>query len=93
MSLIVLIVTIIVIIILAVVVILILSKNNPIGRTREAKFKDDTLSLKDDLALTIAKEYTNAGGQRDEKINALSYADIKIILQVLQWIITENLLY
>ena len=76
-SLIVLIVTIIVIIILAAAVILTLSKNNPIESAREAKFKEDVRSFKDDLSLTIAKEYTNAGGQRDEKINASSYADMK----------------
>ena len=76
-SLIVLIVTIIVIIILAAAVILTLSKNNPIGSAREAKFKEDIRSFQDDLSLTIAKEYTNAGGQRDEKINASSFADMK----------------
>ena len=76
-SLIVLIVTIIVIIILAAAVILTLSKNNPVESAREAKFKEDVRSFQDDLALSIAKEYTNAGGQRDNKINASSYDDIK----------------
>ena len=76
-SLIVLIVTIIVIIILASAVILTLSKNNPIGSAREAKFKEDIRSFQDDLSLTIAKEYTNAGGKKKEKINASSYADMK----------------
>lgn len=76
-SLIVLIVTIIVIIILAAAVILTLSKNNPVESAREAKFKEDVRSFQDDLALIIAKEYTNAGGQRDNKINASSYDDIK----------------
>lgn len=76
-SLIILIVTIIVIIILAAAVILTLSKNNPIERAREAKFKEDIRSFQDELALTIAKEYTNAGGQRDKKINASTYNEIK----------------
>ena len=45
-SLIVLIVTIIVIIILAAAVILTLSKNNPVGSAKEAKFKEDIRSFK-----------------------------------------------
>ena len=68
-SLIVLIVTIIVIIILA-AVILTISKNNPVESAREATFKEDVRSFQDELALTIAKEYTNKQGQRDTKINA-----------------------
>ena len=52
-SLIVLIVTIIVIIILAAAVILTLSKNNPIESAREAKFKEDVRSFKDDLMAEI----------------------------------------
>ena len=72
-SLIVLIVTIIVIIILAAVVILTLSKNNPIESAKEATFKEDVRTLQDELALYIAKDYTNKAGQRDEKINADKY--------------------
>lgn len=69
-SLIVLIVTIIVIIILAAAVILTISKNNPVESAREATFKEDIRSFQDELALTVAKEYTNKQGQRDTKINA-----------------------
>ena len=69
-SLIVLIVTIIVIIILAAAVILTISKNNPVESAREATFKEDVRSFQDELALTIAKEYTDKQGQRDTKINA-----------------------
>ena len=69
-SLIVLIVTIIVIIILAAAVILTISKNNPVESAREATFKEDVRSFQDELALTVAKEYTDKQGQRDTKINA-----------------------
>ena len=69
-SLIVLIVTIIVIIILAAAVILTISKNNPVESAREATFKEDVRAFQDELALTVAKEYTNKQGQRDTKINA-----------------------
>lgn len=69
-SLIVLIVTIIVIIILAAAVILTISKNNPVGSAREATFKEDVRSFQDELALTVAKEYTDKQGKRDTKINA-----------------------
>ena len=58
-SLIVLIVTIIVIIILAAAVILTISKNNPVESAREATFKEDVRSFQDELALTVAKEYTD----------------------------------
>ena len=67
------IVTIIVIIILAAVVILTLSKNNPIESAKEATFKEDVRTLQDELAMYIAKDYTNKAGQRDEKINADKY--------------------
>ena len=69
-SLIVLIITIIVVIILAAVVILTISKNNPVESAKEATFKEDVKSFQDDLALTVAKEYTDNQGQRDTKINA-----------------------
>lgn len=69
-SLIVLIVTIIVIIILAAAVILTISKNNPVESAREATFKEDVRSFQDELALTVAKEYTDKQGKRDTKINA-----------------------
>ena len=72
-SLIVLIVTIIVIIILAAVVILTLSKNNPIESAKEATFKEDVRTIQDELAMYIAKDYTNKAGQRDNKINADKY--------------------
>ena len=72
-SLIVLIVTIIVIIILAAVVILTLSKNNPIESAKEASFKEDVRTFQDELAMYIAKDYTNKGGQRDYKITATNY--------------------
>ena len=71
------IVTIIVIIILAAVVILTLSKNNPIESAKEATFKEDARIFQDELAMYIAKDYTTKAGQRDEKISATSYDDIK----------------
>ena len=67
-SLIVLIVTIIVIIILAAAVILTITKNNPVDSAKEAKFKEDVKAFQDDLALTVAKEYNDKQGQRDQKI-------------------------
>ena len=69
-SLIVLIITIIVVIILAAVVILTITKNNPVSSAKEAAFKEDVRIFQDDLALTVAKEYTDKQGQRDTKINA-----------------------
>ena len=68
-SLIVLIITIIVIIILAAVVILTITKNNPVESAKEATFKEDVKAFQDDLALTVAKEYTDKQGQRDQKIS------------------------
>ena len=73
-SLIVLIITIVVVIILAAVVILTINKNNPVGSAKEATFKEDVKSFQDDLALTVAKEYTDNQGQRDTKINATGEA-------------------
>ncbi len=69
-SLIVLIITIIVVIILAAAVIITINKNNPVESAKEATFKEDVKSFQDDLALTVAKEYTDNQGQRDTKINA-----------------------
>ena len=69
-SLIVLIITIIVVIILAAAVIITITKNNPVDSAKEATFKEDVKSFQDDLALTVAKEYTDNQGQRDTKINA-----------------------
>ena len=76
-SLIVLIVTIIVIIILAAAVILTITKNNPVDSAKEATFKEDVKALQDDLALTVAKEYTDKQGQRDQKISTSDYGKIK----------------
>jgi hypothetical protein len=76
-SLIVLIVTIIVIIILAAAVILTIAKNNPIESAKEATFKEDVRAFQDDLALTVAKEYTDKQGQRDEKISTSDFKQIK----------------
>ena len=76
-SLIVLIVTIIVIIILAAAVILTISKNNPVSSAKEATFKEDVISFHDELAMTVAKEYTDKQGQRDEKISTSDYDKIK----------------
>ena len=76
-SLIVLIVTIIVIIILAAVVILTISKNNPIESAREAAFKEDVRTFQDELAMYIAKDYTNKSGARDEKITETDSSKIK----------------
>ena len=76
-SLIVLIVTIIVIIILAAVVILTITKNNPVDSAKEATFKEDVRSFQDELAMTVAKKYTDKQGQRDEKISTSDYDKIK----------------
>ena len=76
-SLIVLIVTIIVVIILAAVVILTLSKNNPIESAKEARFKEDVRTFQDELALTVSKQYTAAGGHRDTKISTSNFDEIK----------------
>ena len=76
-SLIVLIITIIVVIILAAVVILTLTQNNPIESAKEARFKEDVRTFKDELALTVSKQYTTAGGHRDEKISTLDFDKIK----------------
>ena len=73
-SLIVLIITIIVVIILAAAVIITINKNNPVESAKEATFKEDVKSFQDDLALTIAKKYTDNQGQRDTKINATGEA-------------------
>ena len=79
-SLIVLIITIIVIIILAAVVILTITKNNPVSSAKEAAFKEDVRIFQDDLALTVAKEYTDKQGKRDTKINATG-KDVKKYIQ------------
>ena len=76
-SLIVLIITIIVVIILAAVVILTISKNNPIESAKEARFKEDVRTYQDELALAVSKEYTHAGGKRDEKITTSNFDEIK----------------
>ena len=76
-SLIVLIVTIIVIIILAAAVILTITKNNPVDSAKEATFKEDVKAFQDDLALTVAKKYTDKQGQRDQKISTSNYNEIK----------------
>ena len=76
-SLIVLIITIIVVIILAAVVILTINKNNPVESAKEATFKEDVKAFQDDLALTVAKEYTDNQGQRDTKISTSDYDEIK----------------
>ena len=65
------------IIILAAAVILTISKNNPVESAKEATFKEDLRAFKDDLALTISKEYTSKQGQRDEKITTSDYNEIK----------------
>ena len=76
-SLIVLIVTIIVIIILAAAVILTVGKNNPVDSAREATFKEDVQTFRDDLALSISKDYTKKAGQRDTKFNATTFEEIQ----------------
>ena len=75
-SLIVLIVTIIVIIILAAAVIITVGKNNPVESAREAKFKEDIQTFRDDLALSISKDYTVHAGQRDYKFSGITYEEI-----------------
>ncbi len=76
-SLIVLIVTIIVIIILAAAVILTITKNNPVSSAKESAFKEDVRTFQDDLALTVAKAYTDKQGQRDKKISTSDFDEIK----------------
>ena len=76
-SLIVLIITIIVIIILAAAVILTITKNNPVSSAKESAFKEDVRIFQDDLALTVAKEYTDKQGQRDKKISTSDFDEIK----------------
>ena len=76
-SLIVLIITIIVVIILAAAVIITINKNNPVESAKEATFKEDVRSFQDELAMTVAKEYTDKQGQRDEKISTSEYGKIK----------------
>lgn len=76
-SLIVLIITIIVIIILAAAVILTITKNNPVSSAKESAFKEDVRTFQDDLALTLAKAYTDKQGQRDEKISTSDFNKIK----------------
>ena len=103
-SLMVLIVTIIVIIILAAVVILTITKNNPVESAKEATFKEDIKTFQDDLALTVAKQYTDNKGQRDEKISTSDYDKIieyipsftekykdKFIIQDDQLVVTDKL--
>ena len=75
-SLIVLIITIIVIIILAAAVIITITKNNPVSSAKESAFKEDVRIFQDDLALTVAKEYTDKQGQRDQKISTSDYNKI-----------------
>ena len=58
-SLIVLIVTIIVIIVLAAAVILTITKNNPISSAKEATFKEDMVSIQDELSMYLSKKYTD----------------------------------
>ena len=58
-SLIVLIVTIIVIIILAAAVILTITKNNPVSSAKEATFKEDMISIQDELSMYLSKKYTD----------------------------------
>ena len=58
-SLIVLIVTIIVIIILAAVVILTITKNNLVSSAKEATFKEDMVSIQDELSMYLSKKYTD----------------------------------
>ena len=72
-----LLVTIIVIIILAAAVILTVGKNNPVESAREAKFKEDIQTFRDDLALSISKDYTARAGQRDNKFSGKTYEEIK----------------
>ena len=64
-SLIVLIVTIIVIIILAAAVILTLSKNNPVESAREARFKEDIVSMQDELSMYLSSQYAKDLGNFD----------------------------
>ena len=75
-SLIVLIVTIIVIIILAAVVVLTITKNNPVESAKESTFKEDVRNFQDELAITVAKEYTDKQGQRDQKISTSDFDKI-----------------
>ena len=66
------IVTIIVIIILAAVVVLTLSKNNPIQSSKEARFKEDIISIQDELSMYFASEYAKNTGSFDPSTINLS---------------------
>ena len=76
-SLIVLVITILVMIILAGVVVVSLSKNNPIEKAKEATFKQDMASFRDELSVYIANTISLDDDKKLSSINASSYSDIK----------------
>ena len=68
-SLIVLIITIVVIIILASIIVINFSNNNPIERAREAKFKSDLVSFRDELEATHTENSINDSDYVKEDVN------------------------
>ncbi|MEG2712545.1 MAG: hypothetical protein RR988_05920, partial [Clostridia bacterium] len=70
MSLIVLVITILVMIILAGVVVVSLTKNNPIEKSKEALFKADIASFRDDLNLSVVNKLANTNTLVKEEIDA-----------------------
>ncbi|MBQ9012061.1 MAG: hypothetical protein IJ094_00495 [Bacilli bacterium] len=78
-SLIVLIITIIVVIILAAIIIISMSKNNPIEKAREAKFKSEVAQFKEELLMTHANNLADNNKYKSEKVNvdAGNYSGMK----------------
>ena len=48
-----------------------------VSSAKESAFKEDVRTFQDDLALTLAKAYTDKQGQRDEKISTSDFNKIK----------------
>ena len=79
-SLIVLVITILVMIILAGVVVVSLSKNNPIEKAKEATFKQDMASFRDELSVYIANGQIINDSVKLDDYNANTYDEIKKII-------------
>ncbi len=76
-SLIVLVITILVMIILSGVVIVSLSKNNPVGKAKEATFKTDVSTFEGDLSFFLANSLAENSTLRMEEVDAVGYSEIK----------------
>ncbi|MDD3303544.1 MAG: hypothetical protein PHP54_01335 [Clostridia bacterium] len=75
-SLITLVITIIVVIVLAAAVILTLNNSNPIENAKEATFKSDISTVKDDLNLYLADKYAKSNGIFD--MSTLNLSEITV---------------